>query len=174
MPETCNPSIRRERPKVHFQVADALAVRAVNKLQVHLPTGTQISPGGGAAKNLDWLSRDSESPSVLDWAAAAQRDLDPCLVVPADVGVQGRDELLDASWTASRASRRTRSSGDRRSLRTLHCPASTPCVTSSEPVGPPRCGTANQASGSARRDRNARRVARCRRSRSRWPHPASC
>jgi hypothetical protein len=35
MPESCNPSIRCERPEVHCQVADALAVRAVNKLQAH-------------------------------------------------------------------------------------------------------------------------------------------
>lgn len=29
-------------------------------------------PPGGAAKILDWLSKDSKAPAVLDWAQRAQ------------------------------------------------------------------------------------------------------
>lgn len=44
---------------------------------------------------MDWLSSDSKVPAVLDGASEAQRDLDPRLVVPADIGVHGGDELFD-------------------------------------------------------------------------------
>lgn len=51
---------------------------------------------GGAAEILDWLSSNPQVPPMLDGAAGAQRDLDPRLVVPADAGVQHRDELIDS------------------------------------------------------------------------------
>jgi len=50
---------------------------------------------GGAAKNLDWLSDESQTFPVLDWTECAQRDFDPLFVVPPDIGVQHADELLD-------------------------------------------------------------------------------
>jgi len=50
---------------------------------------------GGAAEILDGSSSEPETPTVLDGAAGAQRDLDPRFVVPADVGIQRRDELLN-------------------------------------------------------------------------------
>ena len=56
-------------------------------------TFVENRPVGGAAENLDWLNGQTEAPAVLDRTTEAQRDFDPRLVVPADVGVQGRDEL---------------------------------------------------------------------------------
>ena len=50
---------------------------------------------GGAAKHLDWSSSDPQASAVCGGAEAAERDLDPRLGVPADVDVQGRDQLLD-------------------------------------------------------------------------------
>ena len=50
---------------------------------------------GGAAENLDWLNSDSQASAVGGGAEAAERDLDPRLVVPADVGVQGCNERID-------------------------------------------------------------------------------
>ena len=50
---------------------------------------------GRAAKNLDWLSSDPQAPAVPGGAAESKRDLGPRVVVSADVGVHGRDELLD-------------------------------------------------------------------------------
>jgi hypothetical protein len=44
---------------------------------------------------LDWLDSDSPRLVVLPRAACAERDLDPCVVVPADVGVECCDELVD-------------------------------------------------------------------------------
>ena len=50
---------------------------------------------GGAAKNLDWLSSDPQAPALPGGAAEPKRDLDPRVVAPANVGVHGRDEILD-------------------------------------------------------------------------------
>lgn len=58
-------------------------------------TGTQISSGGDAAENLDLLSSDPQASAMFERTARAQRDLDPGLVIPADVAVQRRGELLD-------------------------------------------------------------------------------
>jgi hypothetical protein len=41
------------------------------------------------------LSRKSETLSVFDGAEKAKRDLDPLRVVPADVGIDCLNELLD-------------------------------------------------------------------------------
>ena len=50
---------------------------------------------GDAAKNLDCLRHEPQASSVVDGTARAQGHFDPLLVVPADVRVQGLDELLD-------------------------------------------------------------------------------
>ena len=50
---------------------------------------------GGADKNLDWLNRNPKASAVCCGAEAAERYLDARLIVPADIGVQGRDELVD-------------------------------------------------------------------------------
>jgi len=50
---------------------------------------------GGADKNLDWLCRKSEAVSVFEGTEGAKRELDSLFVVPADVGVNGLDELLN-------------------------------------------------------------------------------
>ena len=50
---------------------------------------------GGAAEILDGLSSEPDISTMLDGAAGTQRDLDPRLVVPADVEVQSRHELVD-------------------------------------------------------------------------------
>lgn len=45
---------------------------------------------------MDWfLCRKSKARSVCDRAESATGDLDPLLVVPADVGINDLDELLD-------------------------------------------------------------------------------
>ena len=54
-----------------------------------------LSLSGDTAENLDCLNSESEVPAVLDGTAEAQRDLVPRFVIPADVGVDGRDELFD-------------------------------------------------------------------------------
>lgn len=46
-------------------------------------------------KTWTWLSRNSESLSVFDGGERAKRDLDPLLVVPADVGINYLNELLN-------------------------------------------------------------------------------
>lgn len=51
--------------------------------------------GGGAAKNLDWLCHDSRTFPVFKWAEGAGRDLDPGCVVPADVRVEGFNEVIN-------------------------------------------------------------------------------
>jgi len=53
VPETCNSSIRCERPKMHFQVADTPAARAVNKLQAHRHSDCVV-----AFKEREWLEAD--------------------------------------------------------------------------------------------------------------------
>ena len=51
---------------------------------------------GDADDFLDWLDSQTEGPSMLEGTAEAQGELDSLLVVPADVGVQGGNELFDA------------------------------------------------------------------------------
>lgn len=44
---------------------------------------------------MDWLNQEAQASSVVDRTARAQGHLEPLLVVPANEGVQGLDELLD-------------------------------------------------------------------------------
>jgi hypothetical protein len=50
---------------------------------------------GGADKNLDWLCRKSEALSAFDRTERTKGNLDSLLVVPADVGVNCLNELLN-------------------------------------------------------------------------------
>ena len=53
------------------------------------------APQGMRTKTWTGLSRKSEALSVFDGAEKAKRDFDPPLVVPADVGINYLDKLLD-------------------------------------------------------------------------------
>ncbi|MCY1222390.1 hypothetical protein D9M72_344800 [compost metagenome] len=44
---------------------------------------------------MDWLCRKSKTLSIFDGAERAKGELDPLLVVPADVEINFFDELLD-------------------------------------------------------------------------------
>jgi hypothetical protein len=49
----------------------------------------------GADKILDWLRHDSKAFPVFKWAERAERNLDPGCVVPADVGVEDFNEVIN-------------------------------------------------------------------------------
>jgi len=56
--------------------------------------GMRTKTWTGLCRQSETLCRQSETLSIFDRAERAQRDLDPLLVVPADVGVHGFNELL--------------------------------------------------------------------------------
>lgn len=64
------------------------------RMAVDFAAGWKLTHGG-ADKNLDWLNSDPQASAMCDRAEASERDLDPGLVVPADVGIQCCNKLLD-------------------------------------------------------------------------------
>lgn len=56
----------------------------------------EYSPFGGADEILDWLCREAQIVPIFNGTERAEGDLDPLLVVPADVRVQSLSELLIA------------------------------------------------------------------------------
>lgn len=54
---------------------------------------------GGSAFLGQFLRFNAEIPTILDGASPAERHLDACFVVPADIGVELIDELLHRGFS---------------------------------------------------------------------------
>lgn len=73
-----------------------LGLRGVRRGKVIRTVRAEVEVShGDAGKNLDCFCHESQASSVIARVARAQGHLDPLLVVPADVRVQGLGELLN-------------------------------------------------------------------------------